>query len=251
MYRKALTGIILFLAFSGCAVKKKHSESSIYCNDGKDIINRTAENNLTNYGFYLQKGKLTVYGEEGKINLFFSMKYARRDTFLISLRSWNGMEAVRILIAPDTVLANDRINRELLYGSPQDLEKAGGVPIELFKLCIGDLAFYNVTAEDEIKKSKEEITVTSSLRGLEINSVIDCRLGKLKYVRIYTGVPGEYLIIRYNRFKGDTLKFPGEITIMEPKRKIKLVLKVWKYIVPWYGDIQLIPGSGYTKRPIK
>jgi len=250
LYRKIKKIIISVLLITGCATSK-NINSIIHCSDWKKIIENAVNNNITKTGFYIQKGKIDLKSETEKVSLYFSVKYARKNNYLISLRSKSGVEALRIFISNDTLLINDRINRELLYGQPDDFERITGIPVEMLKIIFGDVPEYNlkIAAPSKIDK-KEEISIEGYYKGIKYQLKIDCRFQKMNNLIISTGLKGEEIIISNKKFQGDNRLIPVETSIYDPVRKIKIEIKNLKFIIPWYGDIEFVPGKSYKKRHI-
>lgn len=209
-------------------------------------VKNTIENNITNDGFFINKGKISTSGETGRISLYFTMKYKLPGTYLISLRSKTGLEAYRIYISGDTVLINDRLNKAILTGSPIDFERITGIPSELLKISVGDFFYNNPKFEKQENCINGEIKINDSYLGMIIKTTLDCEAGKAKSLLLTTGVTDEYLNIEYKKFRDDHEKLPKTVEVYDFRRKIKIKISLFKYSSPWYGDIQFIPGNGYS-----
>lgn len=218
--------------------------------DANSAIKGTIENNITNDGFFINKGKISTSGETGRISLYFTIKYKLPGTYLISLRSKTGMEAYRIFISSDTVLVNDRLNKSLLTGSPFDFERITGIPTELLKISVGDFFYNRPVFEKQENCVNGEIKISDSFLGMIIKTTLDCDAGKAKSLLLTTGVTDEYINIEYKKYRDDKKKLPKSVEVYDFRRKIKIKISVFKYSSPWYGDIQFIPGSGYTIKPL-
>lgn len=252
MFRTIIILSVSVLFFSGCTgLKKTARNDTAGENIGTGrVIMQTGTRNLTNSGFFIQKGRITTSGEAGRINLLFTMKYVKPDNYLISLRSITGIEALRVYISGDTVLINDRLNQEVLYGNPYEFERITGIHPDLLKVSLGDLVTDNIRITNNDDCSGNELNVESYYMGLLINSIIDCRLEKVKAIILSSGVPGERISIDYLRHRYDYFRIPRRIEINDSGRNVKITLKIEKYISPWIGDIEFIPGSGYKKRSL-
>jgi hypothetical protein len=250
LLRKIGKIIITVLLIAGCATGK-NINSIILCGDWGKIIENTVNNNITESGFYIQKGRLNLKSEKEKVGLYFSVKYARKNKYLISLKGKSGIEALRIFISNDTLLVNDRINRELLYGRPEDFERITGIPVELLKVIFGDVPEYNLKVESPYQvDKKEEIRVEGYFKGLKYYFNVNCRLQKMSNLIISTGLKEENIIVSNNKFRGDNKLIPVETSVYDPVRKIKIEIRNQKFIIPWYGDIEFIPGANFKKRHI-
>lgn len=245
--------VIIELIVTACSVSKK---STGYINDSgrsKDVdrvILNTYSKNITDLGFYIQKGKLQMKEGNKKINFFYSVKYGRKDVYLMSIKAFNGYEALRIFINNDTILINDRVNKELLYGSRNDFEKMTGIPVEFLKICFGDIVDYTRGSVSNVKIDGNELIITGIIFGIETVTNIsteNCKVSKVKLSNVYNK---EEITVDYKKYKGDGHKIPVETIIYDSKRSVQLIIKNQKFIVPWYGDIDFVPGVNYKKRHI-
>ena len=218
--------------------------------DANSAIKSTIENNITNDGFFINKGKISTSGETGRISLYFTMKYKLPATYLISLRSKTGLEAYRIFISGDTVLINDRLNKTLLTGSPFDFERITGIPSELLKISIGDFFYNEPKYEKQENCTNGELKLSDYFLGMIVKTTLDCAVGKPKSLLLTTGITDEYINVEYRKYRDDKKKLPKIVEVYDFRRKIKIKISVFKYSSPWYGDIQFIPGSGYNIKPL-
>lgn len=236
----------------GCSVSKRTGKAStaLFQNDSKKIVQLAEKQNITNNSFFIERGKISTYGEGGRIKLLFTMKYVKPGKYLISLKSTTGIEAFRVYITEDTVLINDRINRVTLYGKPFDFEKISGLPAPLLKVSLGDIFMVDENKVINGKCTNNSLTVDDHYRGLIIKSMIDCKLGKTKIVTLTSGTPNELINIFYSKYKKDNFKMPGRIEVKDFRRKVRIIIKIERYSVPWPGEIEFIPGSGYKLRKL-
>jgi hypothetical protein len=178
------------------------------------------------------------------------MKYSSDGRYLISLRSKTGMEAFRIFISRDTVLVNDRLNKSVLYGSTLDFARISGIPASLLKISVGDVFVNQPVAAEGENCVNSEIKLNDWLAGLMVNSTIDCQKEKLKKVIVSTGSPDKYIIIDYSRYRDDRYSVPRKVEVNDAMRSIKIIISIDKYLAPWFGEIEFIPGDGYKIKPI-
>ena len=251
LYKALIIGIIILLT-TGCAAVRKGSSDK----DGESLalasiaLRQAGNRNLTNSGFFIQKGKISTSGEAGRINLIFTMRYVKPGNYLISLRSITGIEAFRVFITEDTVLINDRLNEELLYGKPVDFEKITGIHPELLRVSLGDFITENADIIGDEGCAANEMGVESYYKGLKINSIIDCKLEKVKSIELESSIPDEKITIEYKKNRFDYYRVPRKVEINDTRRKVKITIKIERYICPWIGEIEFIPGSGYSRKSL-
>ncbi|HVN58447.1 MAG TPA: DUF4292 domain-containing protein [Bacteroidales bacterium] len=249
--------VVLYISFaaillSGCAVNGRRAETKVFSGgqNAKEILRNVSSKNLTATGFFIQKGRISTYSSESRITLFFTMKYNTAGNYLISVRSRTGMEAFRAFMTKDTVLINDRLNKRLLYGNPRDFTYISGLPVELLKISVGDI-YMNMPQLSETGCLNNEFEVSDICEGLKISAKIDCRREKMKHVSITGSQASNSIIIDYNKFKEDSYGVPEKIEINDAYKKIRFVISIDKYIAPWVGEFEFIPGSNYTRTPLR
>lgn len=237
---------------SGCTVSKRaNNTGNEYPQVSTEEILQVTENqNITSSSFFIEKGKITSIGDDGRIKLLFTMKYTQPGNFLISLKGLVGVEAFRIFLTKDTVLINDRIKQQTLYGKPRDFEKLSGLPAELLKLCIGDFFKSNNNYESDEYCKNNSLKVKDYFQGLIINSSIDCKLGKTRWVTLGSGLPNESLKVSYSKFSDGVYKVPKRIEVNDLMKNVKIVIKIDKYTVPWTDKIEFIQGRGYKLKKL-
>lgn len=214
------------------------------------VLKESLERNLTNEGFFIQKGKIVTKTESGRISLLFTMKYNFPDKYLISLRGLTGIEAYRILIAGDTILINDRINEELIIGNKYDFERIAGIATPLLKIAVGDCFFNQPELAESGKCNKDELKLSDYFLGMVIKTTIDCGKKKPVSVLLTTGDPSEFINIEYRKHRDDLKRLPRIIEVKDFRRKVEISLSLNKYSSPWFGDVEFIPGAGYKIRPL-
>jgi hypothetical protein len=174
------------------------------------------------------------------------MKFKQPGIYLISLKSWTGIEAFRVYIAKDTVLINDRINKVTYFGKPFDFEKITGLPADLLKVSVGDFFSGNERLKFNEKCIENKIIVNDYFQGLLIRTIIDCYIGKTSSITLTSGTPDEVINISYSKHKTDYYKIPGKVELNDQKKNVKIVIKIEKVSIPWNGEIEFIRGKGFN-----
>ncbi|HRC89647.1 MAG TPA: DUF4292 domain-containing protein [Bacteroidales bacterium] len=248
--KKKIIVIILTFVVSSCATSLKSLNNNEIYSNPEVIIDETLRNNVSNYGFFIQKGKLDIKNENERTRLIFTVKHLPPDNYLISLRSVTGIEAMRVKLSKDTIIVNDRINREILYGKGEAFERIAGVPIDLLVLAFGDLSGVNIKFKVNNEIKNNTIDVYSNIKDINIISTINCNLKKVKKATVFTNQQGNMLVVSYSDFKRGNTMVPGTIDIKNEKGNIRILIKIKKIIIPWHGEIEFIPGNGYMMRSL-
>jgi len=248
--KKEIIVIILTFVVSSCVTSLKSLNNNEIYSNPEVIIDETLRNNVSNYGFFIQKGKLDIKNENERTRLIFTVKHLPPDNYLISLRSVTGIEAMRVKLSKDTIIVNDRINREILYGKGEAFERIAGVPIDLLVLAFGDLSGVNIKFKVNNEIKNNTIDVYSNIKDINIISTINCNLKKVKKATVFTNQQGNMLVVNYSDFKRGNTMVPGTIDITNEKGNIRILIKIRKIIIPWHGEIEFIPGNGYMMRSL-
>lgn len=236
----------------GCAGTKEltFEGNSGISKNAAQVVSKTVRRNITAGGFFIHKGRILSTDENGRISLYFTMKFTPPSKYLISIRSKTGFEAFRVYLTEDTVLINDRLNKSVLYGNANDFERIVGLPAALLKVSLGDLFLADPKLQPDEICIENEVRINEYFMGLMVKSTIDCRIEKVKSVLLTTGVPDEFVTIEYKKAREDNYGLPRKVEINDFRRKIKITLSLDKYTSPWVGDIEFIPGLGYTVKPL-
>ena len=248
MYKVGLILLLFYIFSAGCAVRNIDlpeiaGETRV---SSERILGQVAARNITNGGFFVQKGKISTSGEAGRINLLFTMKYVKPGNYLISLRSITGIEAFRVYISQDTVLINDRLNQEILYGKPADFERITGIHPDLLRISLGDIVFTGNEIVDVGGCSGGEIKLEGNYKGLLINTIVSCGVEKVKSAVLNRGIPDRTINIDYKKHRFDYYRIPRRIEVNDYSRNVTIKVKIEKYLSPWVGDVEFIPGNGYS-----
>lgn len=252
MFKTLIISSTFILVLSGCAGSGKLSSDSVITREksARQVVDQTAQRNITDGGFFIHKGRILSTDDNGRISLYFTMKFSPPAKYLISIRSKTGIEAFRVYLTEDTVLVNDRINKAVLYGNTNDFERIIGLPLALLKVSLGDIFILDPKLQPDEVCIDNEVKLSEYFNGLMVKSTIDCNREKVKSVMLTTGVPDEFVTIDYRKTRDDRIGLPKKVEINDFRRKIKITLSLDKYTSPWIGEIEFIPGSGYEIIPL-
>lgn len=249
--RKIEVILVFLLIVTGCSVIKKGGNASKEIpNDlSQDhLIKNTKEQNLTREGFYITKAEIVVSEQKSSQKLLANIKYQRPDKYLISIKSKTGIEAARIFISEDTILINDRINRNLYYGSTFYLSEKYGVTTSLLPLIFGDCIGISNKENNEPECIKGIVSLEGLINGIIIGYNIDCRKAKAIKAITQNSFGEKAIEISYgNFFKEKDILIPKQIEIKDIQRKNSIQIRIRKIKLRWTGLIEFIPGSRYDK----
>lgn len=225
---------------------KKETERNTYAEENIDhgkLKKKILSQNLSVSSFYISKAEIEISSEDGNQKFIASIKFLKPDKFLISLKSKTGIEAVRIYLDSDTILANDRINRNLYRGRADFVNNKYRIPVRLLPAIFGDLILSDTSGVlNECNNGFSDYQFVSY--GVKYSYIIDCNRGKVFKLRKVDDIPGESIGITYTKFvEINSKSVPSLIRIDFADYSIKI--KIDKLEIPWEGNLEFIPGSKY------
>jgi len=245
LYKVVYILIVIFLT-AGCsalrpAFSPEHKTARVAEPD--NLLKTVKDQNVTLHNFFIQKAQIEISSNTINENFLGSIKFVYPDTFLISIRSKTGIEAARIFYTTDTILINDRINRQFLYGKPGLAARKFGITKEVFPLVLGDFISENndVLLSDCVNGLA---TLNSSIHGSKIKYIVDCEKRKVTSA-IQEGSIGNVLtVLSFDRFiRESEIYYPSRISISNDEMKVNIRIEKMEY--PYTGNIEFIPGKNY------
>jgi hypothetical protein len=199
--------------------------------------------NISTRNFFITKARIELLSIDKKENILASIKYLYPDTYLISIRNVTGIEAARIYITKDTLIINDRINRQILYGKPKIVGRKYGVTPEIFPIFLGDLIGEKRTSSAN-GCDKGFSSVNSTIDGAKIQYLLDCKRGKAVSAIREGSNNKDFYKLSFEKFNkiGDLI-YPESIKVEYSDMKINIRIEKIEY--PWTGSIEFIPGKNY------
>jgi len=238
---------------SGCAVKSFVAESTSFSDEGslEKIVSSVRRNNISEESFVIEKANCSMTRNNERTRFIFNVKFNKPDTYLLSIRNSAGIEGARIYISKDTLLINDRMGKKVLHGSPQDLEKISGFPLFVLKMVFGDFVPAGGNKILKSEKSSNKVFVLQEYQGNIFQYILDIKAEKVLSIVVKNSVSKEELTINYAKFSNSAKHIPGIIEVNDLYRNLHAKIRLDRVIVPWEGEIEFIPGKGYTNEKIK
>jgi hypothetical protein len=247
--QKVIYIIFIFILSTGCSVIRNGSKNN-YKNPEQNLRDNLLEKvkgfNISRSSFYIQKADIEIANSLGKQNLTGTIKYLISGTYLISIKSKSGIEGARIFLSKDTILVNDRINRNIYYGSPKWIKEYYGLEYSILPVMLGDY-MDDLSAVMSVEKClKGKVIVDYVINNKRIVYNIDCKLNKIVSAYFLNNENEGEIEILYDRFfkKGEILA-PGIVQIRIIKKDINVKIRIRKIQFPWDGIIDFVPGRKY------
>jgi predicted 3-demethylubiquinone-9 3-methyltransferase (glyoxalase superfamily) len=241
----ALIGLLV----SSCSGIRKTAVTMDASSGVREVsLTSVEENNLTNGNFNIARADIEIRSSEGKTNLLASIRYRTNNTYLLSIRSKTGIEAVRIYISEDTIMANDRIHRKFYFGSTKYLEDKYGISFNLVPALFGDIVSDGNETPVTIKCRQGNAFLKTGSEGNHVEYRIDCGQAKAGYTEIFKGPDAENIIMKFDRFnRHDRSVYPSQIDITHTSGEIEIGIMIKRMEIPAEGEITFIPGNNYEK----
>jgi len=247
--------LLVFLLNTGCSVfinAKRHKTSEILYKKEDKFEGGINQWNLSKRNFYINKAEILVEGLEKENKFFGSIKFINPDKYLLGLKTLTGIELTRILLTNDTLLINDRFNKKYYFGSSKYLKQLLGITSDFLPLIFGDIIGENMSDSILYKCNGGEINIEGYKKGTKIDYSFNCKKRKSNYAFIRNSLNQKEVQIIYRHFlEGKGFYIPREIDITDFNKKITIRIKIRKVESPWEGNIELMPGNGYEKLPLK
>lgn len=246
--------IFIILSIASCSVFKKQNSGGIILSEKDefhgDIVEAVKKLNISNQNYFIRKAEIQVISGEKKESFLASIKFIFPDKYLISLRSKSGVEGARVFLTADTILVNNRISRELLYGDPDFIRKKFGISPSAVPVLFGDFVFRSIEDQYNVKCTDGFMKLHSSMMGLPYESVIDCKTLKLNSCIQVSEREEDRVIMNFSRY----LEFENSIVPSRIKMtygSIQVLITIKNIEIPWEGELEFIPGQNYEVIPLK
>lgn len=244
------------LLAAGCASSRR-VERNTHKNETEASISveEIMRNNLTRSGFSINRADINynIDGVSGRLVAAIRHKYP--DTMMIIMKHTTGVEFVRIYLDPDTLLINDRINKRIMYGDPEYMERRYGIERAIVILALGDILLLSNAEIGRInsqKCQKGTVKGQSQINGKVITYEIDCSEKKIVSATINGIRTNEKIRLWYsNFFENGDYNIPGKVEVEDMSNKARISIVIKTIEIPWEGQLRFIPGNRYKKVMIR
>ena len=217
----------------------------------EQLIDSVYARNISNYGFFIEKADIILSRNGENEKYLLTVKFQKPDKFLVSVRNTAGIEGARIYITNDSIFVNDRIKGRLLLGKRSILERKTGIPADLEKIAFGDLIFKRDKDGMQFERVDNQEIIVTKENNYEWKINLDPVLRKVRTYEISDIRTGNKRTFRFDNFSKGNRPVPFIITFEDKEGNVNARLKIYKIKNPWIGEIEFIPGRGYTKEEFK
>lgn len=252
MYRRRIRIIgvsIIVAVLSSCSsIKLADTEGrkNTFEVNTEKLLERVKSNNIIKEALAINKIAIE-YKEKGKRRRFrANLKYNGTDSMLISIRTFAGIEAARVLIKEDSIKIMDRINKIMYIGETDKIVAKYGVNQEFIDLFFGDII--KIEVEKRRLQCKDGIVEISEYeREKTVDYYIDCDINKIVKVEGHWGVVNQNVKGTFSNFRNDSgFMYPGNITWILDQQGIELEIKMENLVKSENTNILFSTGKGYS-----
>jgi hypothetical protein len=250
--QKIVSILFLLVFLTGCSVSRKtelFSVSNLNSWDAENANSQLVKTNFTVKSFFVERADLEFVSDGEKQSLLASVKFEYPDKYLLSIRTKSGIEAARIFISGDTVLANDRINQIFYTGNSKYIESQFGLDYRFIGLLFGDVFFAQQKIPSATACNDNLRTIDLSVYGKNVRYIIDCRKNKATGTTITDSYNRNTVILKFDSFlKEGSSVHPSVITLNVPDRNIVIKIRLRKIDYNFESRIEFVPGAKYEKK---
>jgi hypothetical protein len=243
-----------FFIINACSLLKKAGNKDFLKQELTSNYNKSEiikNGNLTNGNFFISRAEIQLIKDRKIERIIGTIKHTIDGRYLVTLKSREGIEGARIFISTDTILINDRLNRNLYYGSKSDFKIQFGITIELISLIFGDYISDHLTDTIIEKCTSGTTEAVMHKDGLNIMYLFDCNRSKIISTTLNNGMDSEKIHLRFKEFKMiERTVYPRIIEIDGMQRLGKLTIKITEIELINDGKINFIPGKNFKMIPL-
>lgn len=229
--------IICFVATSCSGIRKSgrtvNREPS--GNDGTVYYTDVYGNNVISKGLFARKVDVEVKSEAFSGKFTANLKVSAEGEWLISIRSFAGIEISRIFAEATGVTILDRVARTAQIFTWERLKKLYGLEYEMLPLILGDLPALFSGQELVLPCDRG---VNLNLDDQEILITTDCsrrKAGSILIRDMIRNVELNIMFAGFNNTKGGT--YPAEVKITGGPEGFSLKAEIVDAEIPWNGEI--------------
>ena len=142
---------------------------------------------------------------------------------------------------------NDRINRNQYCASTEYMKRKYGISFEVLPVIFGDFIGESRIGLNLTDCVNNDLNVESFVKGLKINSLINCKIGKSVSTLIESSQYKEIISVKCTDFYSiEDRVIPGNIDIYVSDIDLLINIKIQKVSLSWSDELEFIPGNNYN-----
>ena len=181
--------IFMLIILSGCSATRKSRSSSAILPAGvgyAEMISGIINNNITEGGFILKKGRIELEGTEIEGSFGINARLNQKGDFFASVRGPLGIELARLVNVGNDIALIDRINRTVYVGKKDEVMKRKGMPEDFLKIIFGDIPEVALKHSGPVNDGVVRLTIEEN----DFEREIDICLNEMKVCSEKITAPG-------------------------------------------------------------
>lgn len=233
--------VLLILMVAGCSAARKRKTAgggvAVAGADYVAIMKTVTDNNITDRGFVIRKGRIELDGTEIDGNFGLNVRLNSKGDFYASVRGPLGIELIRLLAVGDDIAAIDRINRTVYIGKKEEVLKRHGMPEDFMEIIFGD--FPELASNNFKPVAGGGFIVTTEEADFEREIRICPGEMKVCGERISSGSSDHEITLDFSEFRsnGDG-RYASSILMHEKKRMFHVKLSIEELETVYDTDIE-------------
>jgi hypothetical protein len=231
---------------SGCGVFRKsiRPEDSNYTPEGFVLYGDIVDNNITSKGVFVRKGRIESLVNGVRDRFTINLRVSEKGDWLVSVRSFAGIEIARIHADREAVTILDRLARNATIFTWNDINRQFGLTYEMLPAILGD-----IPENKGLRKKKIHCTnpLLVSVGWADFVVTPDCTQLKVSSMIISDNVFKREVEISLSEFKksGETEIYPQIVEVMELTGNFSLNIFFEDVVTGWNEEIEFVIPSGY------
>lgn len=252
MYRKKITDVLivvtLIASMTSCSTSRKsrteRPESSMVGTGWyrySDIYN----NNISNKGFFVSKAGVEIFMEGNRERFSISVRKDNSGRWLASVRSFAGIEVMRVYADSEQVILLDRLARRATVMNWSELYQDFGLTYSILPVLVGDMP--EMRSQSRTRVRCDSMNEYSS-GTIDFSMLADClRLRPGTMVLKEKGNNREITVTAEQFGAIDGLNYTSVIEVREKGGLFHVKLSIDNLEIPWMGEIEFSIPSNYKR----
>jgi len=226
---KILSLLLLILIITACTATRKRGPAAATGVRAalaySAVIEKVKENNITEEGFYLRKGRIEITGTAIDGSYGLNARYNTKGDLNASVRGPLGIELVRLVAIDGQIYLVDRIGKTVYRGTRSELLRKYGLPDNVIAVIFGDLI--NTGKESYSVSGRERMLIRDEIQNFERETGICMNEGKVCEETYRDRISGNEVLFRYSKFRNnEDKKYASEISMEQKMNKVQIRIRI-------------------------
>tara|TARA_B110000879_G_C11167320_1_gene511888 strand:- start:601 stop:1350 length:750 start_codon:yes stop_codon:yes gene_type:complete len=243
---KAVLIVFSLFLFSACSTLKKSSSSALPYKSNTFLVKKSQQNNL-NYQWFSAKMSGTVFVNEKAIPLNANIRMQKDSVIWISATALLGIEAVRLLITPDSFKMINRLNSTYISSDISTLSNRFGVNFSFYELqnkLLGDLDLEQLKWKST--SDSANYILANTTKGKQTQATLNPSFFAVQWSQ--DQLPKNSMLLNYSNFTSfeqGSLPLKVSLNIKQEEKKMRLKYSYSKIVLDQKKKVKFTIPKGY------